>query len=250
MNVTVIKIGGNDLADAQFVQQVSTTITQLQQEKPCVIVHGGGAAISNMLERLGIAPQFNANGHRITDDATMEVVEAVLSGRVNKQLVTALLDAGLDAIGLSGVDRGLMRAEPFAEDMGRVGRIVKVRAEVITDLTKRNIVPVIAPPSNGESGRFNINADVAAGAIGGALRAERVIFVTNVSGVKANGAIIPELTAGEVNNLIADGTIYGGMIPKTEAALAALAQGARSAVITNIDGLSAGTGTVLINEEN
>lgn len=249
MKTTLVKIGGNELDDPQFVRQAATAIHAISQHDHCVVVHGGGAVISRMLERLGIEPKFSPSGQRVTDVPTMEVVEFILCGQVNKMLVTALLDTGVDAMGISGIDRRLMWAEQLSEEIERLGRVANVRPEVITDLFAQGIVPVVAPPSNGPDGRYNINADSAAGAIGGALQADRVIFVTDVPGVKANGSIIPELVPVEVEALKADGTIYGGMIPKTEAALSALQQGARSAVITNVDGLAAGTGTVLINEE-
>ncbi len=247
MPTTVIKIGGNELDKPAFVKQAAEAIAKLQREQACIVVHGGGAAISRMLERLGIKPQFKENGQRLTDDDTMEVVEFILSGHVNKFLVTALLEAGVDAMGLSGVDRRLLWAEPFAADLDWVGRVVDVRTEVLTDLLDKGVVPVVAPPSNGDAGRYNVNADVAAGAISGALQADKVIFVTNVPGVKVDGEVATLLTEAEVQSLVQQGVIYGGMIPKTEAALSALAQGAQSAVITNLDGLTAGTGTVLIN---
>jgi len=240
----LVKLGGNELAKPDFVSRFAETIAHMQTQKPCIVVHGGGTTISGMLRSIGLDPTFNQNGQRVTDPPTMEIVELVLSGGINKLLVRALVRQNIDALGLSGVDRGLITVEPWSEDMGLVGRVVHVRSEILLDLCNQGVVPVISPVSLGPKGTYNVNADHAAGAIAGAVNAQKAIFITNVPGVKINDDVAASLTVDEVKALTAAGTIYGGMIPKTEAALNAVAQGAQSAVITNLPGLEAGTGTV------
>lgn len=241
----VIKIGGNDLDKPGFIPDLALAVAQAQQRGPCVLVHGGGQAISRLQERLGIAPVY-VNGQRVTDAATLEVTEMVLSGSVNKQLTRALLKAGVDALGMSGVDRGLLAVQPWSADMGLVGRIVQVRAEVLLDLCAQGVVPVISPISTGPEGGYNVNADHAAGAIAAALRADHVVFVTNVPGVKIGAEVAQHLSAADAQSLIAQGVITGGMIPKVNAALGAVASGASKAVITDLPGLAAGTGTEFV----
>jgi acetylglutamate kinase len=244
---TVIKVGGNDLSMPGFTDQLAAIIYDLSQQEPCILVHGGGRAITDLMTRMGIEPAY-VDGQRITDEATLEAAEMILSGRVNKDLVAALLAAGVDALGMSGVDRGLLRVRPWAEGMGLVGRIVAVRVEVLDELCGSGVVPVISPISLGPAGRYNVNADHAAGAIAGAVDASQAVFVTNVPGVQVDGEIVPSLFAGETRDLIERGEIHGGMIPKVEAALAALENGVRRARITDLPGLQAGTGTSLISE--
>lgn len=240
--VIVVKIGGNDLETPGFVEQLAQTVAALVQHTPLVIVHGGGKSVSQMQQRLGLEPVY-LNGQRVTDAASLDVVEMMLSGLVNKRLTLALLQHGVDALGMSGVDRGLLRVEPVPE-MGRVGRIVAVRADVLRDLCVQGIVPVVSPVSLGADGRYNVNADHAAGAIAAALDAEVATFLTNVPGVRVGASVAPVLTAAEAQQLISTGVINGGMIPKVTAALDAVAQGVRRAVITDLPGLSAGSGTV------
>lgn len=241
----VIKIGGNDLEQPGFVDELAAAVAALHAQTPCILVHGGGRTISRLQQQLGLEPVY-FNGQRVTDDASLEVVEMALSGKVNKQLTLALLHAGVDALGISGVDRGLLRVEPWAADMGRVGRIVSVRADVLQGLCDQGVVPVVSPISMGADGRYNVNADHAAGAIAAALRAEYATFLTNVPGVQVGAQVAPYLTVGETETLIAQGVINGGMIPKVNAALAAIAGGVQKAMITNLSGLSAGTGTVFV----
>lgn len=242
----VIKIGGNDLEHPGFTDDLARTVAALHAHTPCVLVHGGGRTVSRYQERLGLEPVY-VNGQRVTDDASLEVVEMALSGLVNKQLTLALLRAGVDALGISGVDRGLLRVEPWSADMGRVGRIVAVRADVLQDLCDQGVVPVVSPISMGsDGGRYNVNADHAAGAIAAALQAEHATFLTNVPGVQVGAQVTPYLTVSEAETLIAQGVINGGMIPKVNAALAAVAGGVQKAIITNLPGLSAGTGTVFV----
>lgn len=239
----LIKVGGNDLERPGFVPELAQIIADLNQETPCILVHGGGRAISDLMERLGIEPVYH-NGQRVTDEATLRAAEMVLSGQVNKMLTKALLNAGVDALGISGVDRGLIRVEPWSPDMGLVGRIVKVRADVLLDLCSQGVVPVISPISIGPEGRYNVNADHAAGAVAGAVNAQHATFLTNVPGVKVNKEVIPSLSVGKTHKLIDQGIIHGGMIPKVNAALDAIANGVAKAIITDLPGLRAGTGTI------
>ncbi len=241
----LIKVGGNDLDQAGFVEALAEVIAQVQSRRPCVLVHGGGRAISEIGQLFGLQPSY-VNGQRVTDAAALEVAEMVLSGKVNKELVRALLQHGVDAQGMSGVDRGLLRVEPWAPELGRVGRIVAVRAGVLLDLCAAGVVPVISPISLGPDGAYNVNADHAAGAIAAAIGAAQAVFVTNVAGVQVNGTVAARLTAQEVNALIQDGVITGGMIPKVQAALSALEAGVPRAVITNLAGLAAGGGTEFV----
>ena len=246
MTTLVLKIGGNELDDPAFVAQLAQVVAGLRPAP--VLVHGGGKEIGAIQRALGGEPRFVA-GLRVTDEYALQAAEMVLCGSVSTRLVAALIAAGADAQGLSGVDRGLIRAEKQGHpegDLGRVGRPVAVRAEVLHDLLDQGVVPVVAPISLGPEGAYNVNADEAAGAVAAALEDAEVVFVTNVPGVLAGGAVTPQLTRAEILALIADGTISGGMIPKVRAALTALEAGVRSARITNLDGLGQGTGTVII----
>lgn len=245
MTTLVLKIGGNELDDPAFVSDLARVVAGMAARP--VLVHGGGKEVGIVQRALGGEPRFVA-GLRVTDEAALQAAEMVLCGAVSTRLVAALLAAGADALGLSGVDRGLIRVEKLAHpegDLGRVGRPVAVRAEVLREALGQGIVPVIAPISLGPDGPYNVNADEAAGAIAAALGDAEVTFVTNVPGVMAGGAVAPHLSAGEVTALIADGTINGGMIPKVRAALTALDAGVRTARIVNLAGLSVGGGTVI-----
>lgn len=241
----IIKIGGNDLLQPNFVQELVQTIARLNKEHACLLIHGGGRSIDNLLARLNIDPIY-IDGQRVTDETTLEIAEMVLSGQINKMLVLALYEAGLDSIGISGVDRGLIRVEPWSKQMDRVGRIVQVRTNVLLELFAQGVIPVISPISLGPEGRYNVNADHAAGAIAGALKAQRVIFVSNVAGVQVSNIVVSTLTRNQVQKLILAGEIFGGMIPKVNAALDTLSQGAQEVTITDLRGLSIGSGTKII----
>jgi acetylglutamate kinase len=213
-------------------------------------VHGGGKEIADLQLKFGLTPRF-VEGLRVTDDASLAIAEMVLSGRVNKRIVVALIAAGVDAIGLSGVDRGIVRVEKMQHpggDLGRVGKVVSVRGEVLQDFVAGRIVPVVSPISLGDEGTYNVNADSVACAIAGALNADAVVFVTNVAGVMQGDKVIPSLTAREAEALIKSQVIKGGMIPKVRAALDAIAGGAKAARITNLDGLMNGSGTEFKND--
>src|SRR5512145_2506023 len=216
----VIKIGGNEIDDPTFVAALTHVVAQMRPHP--VLVHGGGKEVGVIQRALGGEPRF-VGGLRVTDEAALEAAAMVLCGTVSTRLVAALVAAGVDAQGLSGVDRGLVRVEKLAHpdgDLGRVGKPVAVRAEVLQTLLEQGVVPVIAPISLGPDGAYNVNADEAAGAIAAAIGASEVVFVTNVPGVRIGETIAPHLNAKQISALITDKTISGGMIPKVRAALA------------------------------
>ena len=240
----VLKVGGNEIDDANFLTGFANAVAKMS-ETP-VIVHGGGKEIADLQLKFGLTPRF-VEGLRVTDETSLAIAEMVLAGRVNKRIVVALIAAGVDAIGLSGVDRGIVRVEKMqhpAGDLGRVGKIVGVRGDVVREFIAQKVVPVISPISLGEEGAYNVNADSVACAIASALNADAVVFVTNVAGVMQDDKVIPSLIAREAESLIKSQVIKGGMIPKVRAALDAVAGGACAARITNLDGLMSGEGTV------
>lgn len=242
----IIKIGGNDLFQPDFVQELAAVITQLHTKRAPILIHGGGRAIDNLMARLNFDSSY-IDGQRVTDEATLEIAEMVLSGQINKMLVLALLGAGLDGIGISGVDRGLIRVEPWSKQMDRVGRIVAIRQDILLEFCEQGVIPVISPISIGPEGRYNVNADHVAGAIAGAVKAPRVVFVSNVSGVQVSKKVVSTLSRNEAHKLIQQGVIHGGMIPKVYAAIDALSQGAQEVIITDLRGLRAGSGTKFVN---
>ena len=241
----VIKVGGNDLEKPGFIEELAQAVADISRHTPCILVHGGGKSINRLQERLGLEPVY-INGQRVTDEASLEVAEMMLSGRVNKHLTLALLKAGVDALGMSGVDRGLLQVEPWSAEMGRVGRIINVRTEALLSLCEQGIVPVISPISMGPEGTYNVNADHAAGAIAAALHADHATFITNVPGVQVGSEVASYLSVDQAQALIEQQVITGGMIPKVQAALAAIASGVQKAIITDLPGLSAGTGTAFV----
>jgi acetylglutamate kinase len=243
----VIKISGSELDDAAFVGRFAAAVRALTE--PVVIVHGGGREISAMQRRMGIEPRY-FDGVRITDAESLALVEMVLCGTINKRLTRSLIEAGVDALGVSGVDRGIVRAQKMdspapAIDMGFTGRIAAVRAEPLREWLASGVTPVIAPICLGAGTNYNVNADHVAGAVAAALGAERLIFLSDVPGVlNKAGEVMPTLSSDQAEALITDGTISGGMIPKVRTALSALEAGAASAVIGGIDALDGG-GTAL-----
>ena len=239
----VIKIGGNEIDDPGFLDHLAEALSAVQV--PVVIVHGGGKEISHLQQVMGIEPRY-LEGVRITDAPSLAIVEMVLCGTVNTRLVRRLVAAGIDALGMSGVDRGLMTARPMqreGHDMGFTGEVEQVRGHILLDLLAQGVTPVIAPISLGPDSAYNVNADHAAGAIAASIGASKVIFLTNVEGVLVNGAVVAGLTSQRAHDLIQDGTIFGGMIPKVQTALHALASGVPEAVITNLKGLQTQGGT-------
>lgn len=244
MQPVVLKIGGNEIDDPAFLDQLAPTIKAVNA--PAIIVHGGGKEISALQKMMGIEPQY-IDGVRVTDAPSLAIVEMVLCGAVNKRLVRKLLVGGLDALGLSGVDRGLIRASKMPHptvDMGYTGVVDSVRGDILLQLLENGVTPVIAPISLGTDSAYNINADHVAGAVAQAVGASKVVFLTNVEGVLLNGAALPTLSPERTRELITNGTIFGGMIPKVETALHALEDGVPQAVITNLAGLRTHGGTI------
>lgn len=229
----VIKLGGHAMGSDDAMRSFARDVTLMQQVgvNP-VVVHGGGPMINQMLDKLGIESTF-INGKRVTDAATIEVVEMVLAGSVNSRLVQAISNEGGKAVGLSGKDANLMVCEQTDPALGLVGTPALINTTIISDLHAAKAIPVIAPLGMGRNGEtYNINGDTAAGAIAGALQADRLLLLTDVSGVKNKaGDVLTEIDARQIAELIADGTIAGGMIPKTETATDAIAQGVRGVVI-------------------
>jgi acetylglutamate kinase len=232
--VVVVKFGGNAMGDDEAMAQFARDIVLLRMVgiRP-VVVHGGGPMINAMLDKLGIESSF-VRGKRVTDKATVEVVEMILSGLVNKRIVQAINDAGGRAVGLSGKDDDLMVCVADDPELGFVGRPVEMNVQVLRDLYSAGIIPVVAPVATGmeENETFNVNGDTAAGAIAGALKADRLLLLTDVAGVKdETGEVVTQLDSDRARAMIEEGTIKGGMIPKVETALGAIEEGVRAVVI-------------------
>ncbi|MDR2669501.1 MAG: acetylglutamate kinase [Desulfovibrio sp.] len=250
--IVVIKYGGHAMVDETLKQSFARNVALLKYVgvRP-VIVHGGGPQIGGMLSRLNIPSSFH-KGLRITDDATMDVVEMVLAGRVNKEIVGLLNLAGARAVGLSGKDGRLLEARKKMQtvdadagaggtgaeagvDLGRVGDVVRVDTELLRTLSGAGYIPVIAPTGvDEENGTYNINADDAAAAVAAAVRAKRLLLLTDVPGVLGkDGVLLRSLSAREIPGLIADAVISGGMIPKVGCCLEALRGGVEKAMIVD-----------------
>ena len=229
----VIKFGGNAMGDDEAMASFARDIVlmRLVGVNP-VVVHGGGPMINDMLGKLGITSEF-VRGKRVTDKATVDVVEMVLSGLVNKRIVQAINAAGGRAVGLSGKDANLMTCDVDAPELGFVGTPAKMDPRILTTLMTAEVIPVIAPLGAGHDGAtLNVNGDTAAGAIAASLKADRLLLLTDVSGVKnAEGEVVTELTPDQIRQLTNEGVIAGGMIPKTETALKAIEDGVRAVVI-------------------
>jgi len=242
----VVKYGGNAMTGDGGTDDFSQDIVLMKQTGiDPVVVHGGGPQIGAMLKKMDIQSTF-IDGLRVTDAAAVEIVEMVLTGSINKQIVTAINAAGGRAVGLSGKDGNLVVARKVAMtktnpqtgqkeavDLGFVGEPDKINPEVLHTMMKSEIIPVIAPVGVGAKGEtYNINADTSAGAIAGAMKAKRLLFLTDVPGVLGkDGKVIPEMTIEQARALIADGTISGGMIPKVENCIDAVNSGVEAAVI-------------------
>lgn len=228
--IVVVKLGGTTLAEQEHVL---ADVAAVVRRRPVVLVHGGGRRMTEWLDRLGVPSRFEG-GLRVTDAAALEVAAAVLRGVVNSELVAALRDRGCDAIGLSGVDGGLLIAERVP-DVGLVAHVVGLRRDLLDALLVTGQVPVVAPLARDESGVVcNVNADDAAAGIAAGLGARQLVLLTDVDGVRdADGRRLDTLTAGEAETLIATGVIGGGMVPKVRAALAALAWDDAEAIIAD-----------------
>lgn len=270
----VVKYGGNAMIDNELERSFARDMVMLKMIgiNP-IVVHGGGPQIGELLEKLNIESRF-VNGMRVTTTETMDVVEMVLGGQVNKQIVNLINQNGGKAIGLTGKDGQLLRArklhvtqmspelqKPEIIDIGHVGEVESVNTEVLDMLTKSNFIPVIAPIGVGEDGAsYNINADLVAGKVAEFLKAEKLLLLTNIPGLMdKQGKVLTGLTTKQVDDLIADGTIYGGMLPKIQCALDAVHGGVTSAHI--IDGRVAhatllelftdeGVGTLITNRRS
>jgi len=231
--IVAIKFGGHAMGDDKAMEAFARDVVSIRQAgaNP-VIVHGGGPMIDGMLSRLGIRSEF-VNGKRVTDEATIEVVEMVLSGLVNKRVVQAINRQGGCAVGISGKDAGLMICDRSDPGLGFVGTPSEIDTRVVNTLFEADMIPVIAPLGVGRNGEtFNVNGDTAAGAIAAALKADRLLLLTDVPGVKdANGEVVTELTTGQIRKLTGEGVIAGGMIPKTETCVQAVEGGVSAAVI-------------------
>ena len=232
----VIKYGGAALVNEEIKSTIIKDIALMKFVgfKP-VVVHGGGKDINKALERVGIEPQFK-DGLRVTDEETMEVVQEVLVGKVNKSLVTELCLQGINAVGVCGKDSGFMKvkkATPNGLDLGLVGEVTDVDTTLINTLLDNDFVPVISTVGVDEEGNsYNVNADYAAVAVAGALNAEKLVFITDVAGVMRDvndpNSVISTTNTAEINELIADGTIAGGMIPKVQCCLAGVNAGVKN----------------------
>ncbi len=253
-NCLVLKIGGSELetlahyAANDFVAALIKAVRRLRKNAPVVLVHGGGKKIAALQARLGLEAKF-VDGLRVTDDASLDVAEMVLSGLLNKRLVARFVSAGLPAVGLSGVDNQLIQVGKRTRngyDWGWVGDVAQTNTGVIELLLQHHIVPIISPISLGPNGHtFNVNADHAAAALASALGAAELVFVSNVPGVLLGSEkrCAARLTPQEVQARIASGEIYGGMIPKVRSALAALERGVKRVRIADLKGLAHKQGT-------
>jgi acetylglutamate kinase len=242
----VIKVGGNELDDPAFVGGLVEVLKELPE--PPILVHGGGKEIRSLQERLGLQPHY-VDGLRVTDLESLAVVQMVLVGRINKRLVAVLNAEGVDAFGMSGVDRGAVKAEKLdhpAGDLGWVGRVVGVRKEVFNRLLDDGITPVLSPVCWGADGSmFNVNADHVALAIATELEAKALVFVSNVPGVLVDDNLVEHISPDQAEALIAQGVVVGGMVPKVRSALEAVAGGVGAVRITNLEGLANGRGTLV-----
>ena len=234
--IVVIKYGGNAMINEQLKQQVMEDITLLWLiGVKVVLVHGGGPEISETMKRLGKQAQF-VNGLRVTDKETVDIVQMVLAGKVNKTLVNLLQMKGGHAVGVSGIDGGIIEAAMKDEALGYVGKITRIRPQPITDLLEKNYIPVVSTVASDRQGNtYNINGDTAAAFIAGALNAERLIMMTDIAGILRDkddpNTLIPALTVSEARKLFDEGVISGGMIPKVDCCIEAIENGVRHVVI-------------------
>jgi len=234
--IVVIKYGGNAMIDENLKMQVMEDIALLWLiGVKVVLIHGGGPEISETMKRLGKQAQF-VNGLRVTDRETVDIVQMVLAGKVNKTLVSLIQMKGGHAVGLSGIDGGIIEARMKDEALGYVGEITKIRTQPITDLLEKNYIPIISTVASDRQGNtFNINGDTAAAHIAGALQAERLIMMTDINGVLRDkddpSTLIREMTVEQAKGLYDEGIISGGMIPKVDCCIEAINEGVSNVVI-------------------
>ena len=234
--IIVIKLGGHAMTDLTAMKSFARDIVLMKQcNVNPIIIHGGGPMINATLAKLNITSSFH-EGKRITTEEIMEVVEMVLSGKVNKSIVSALNDQGGKAVGLSGKDSSLIYCEQDTPELGCVGKIMEINPEVLNSFIDSDFIPVVAPIGYGNNSKtYNINGDTVAGALASSLNADRLLLLTDVEGVKSSeGKLIPQLDSIQARKLIKDGVISEGMIPKVNTSLDAIETGVRAAVI--IDG--------------
>ena len=237
--VVVIKYGGNAMIDETLKEQVMEDIALLWLVGvKVVLIHGGGPEISDLMKKLGKEAVF-VDGLRVTDKETVDIVQMVLAGKVNKSLVTLLQMKGGHSVGLSGMDGGMIEAKIKDERLGFVGEITKVRTRPITDLLEKNYIPVVSTVASDRMGNtYNINGDTAAARIAGALQAERLIMMTDVPGILTDRndpkSLIPEITIEQAHKLYESGVISGGMIPKVDCCIEAIREGVKN--VTIMDG--------------
>ena len=234
--IVVIKYGGNAMINEELKQQVMEDIALLWLiGVKVVLVHGGGPEISDVMKKFGKEAVF-VDGLRVTDKETVDIVQMVLAGKVNKSLVTLLQKKGGHAVGLSGMDGGLIEAKIKDERLGYVGEITKIRPQPINDLLEKNYIPVISTVASDRDGHsYNINGDTAAAYIAGALGAERLIMMTDIAGILRDkddpDTLIPEITISEAKALYEEGVISGGMIPKVDCCIEAIHKGVKNVII-------------------
>ena len=234
--IVVIKYGGNAMIDENLKMQVMEDIALLWLiGVKVVLIHGGGPEISETMKRLGKKAEF-VNGLRVTDRETVDIVQMVLAGKINKTLVSLVQMKGGHAVGLSGIDGGIIEAKMKDEALGYVGEITKIRTQPITDLLEKNYIPVISTVASDRQGNtYNINGDTAAAYIAGALNAERLIMMTDINGVLRDKddptTLIRELTVEQAKGLYDEGIISGGMIPKVDCCIEAISKGVSNVVI-------------------
>ncbi len=234
--IVVVKYGGNAMVDEQLKQQVMEDIVLLWLiGVKIVLVHGGGPEISDIMSKLGKKPEF-VDGLRVTDKETVDIVQMVLAGKVNKTLVTLLEAKGGKAMGISGMDGRLIEAKKKDERLGFVGDITKINIDPVVDLLEKNYIPVISTVGCDKEGNtYNINGDTAAAHIAGALGAERLIMMTDIAGILRDkddpSTLIPEITLDDASKLYAEGVISGGMIPKVDCCIEAIHEGVSKVII-------------------
>lgn len=234
--IVVIKYGGNAMVNEQLKQQVMEDIALLWLiGVKVVLVHGGGPEISQTMEKMGKKAEF-VNGLRVTDKETVDIVQMVLAGKINKTLVNLIQMKGGHAIGLSGIDGGIIEAEVKEEVLGYVGQITKIRTQPIMDILEKNYIPVISTVAGDHQGNvYNINGDTAAAYLAGALNAERLIMMTDIAGILMDkddpSTLIPHITVKEAGALYEKGVISGGMIPKVDCCIEAIGHGVKNVVI-------------------
>ena len=254
----VVKLGGQALESAEAARALAQEIASLAAERSVLVVHGGGQDVSDWSRRLGLTPQFH-EGLRVTDEASLQVATAVLAGLRNKELVALLREAGVDAIGLSACDGELAVLEPHPESatLGRVGRVVGIRAELLRGFLEIGLVPVLASVGAQGGHLWNVNADELAGAVARAMQATNLIFLSDTPGVVIAGEVVREIDPEEVPALLAHPDVGGGMIPKLRAAADAVCQSGDMGCITRWAGegslrraMAGSEGTCIVTREH